>query len=364
MDPIAHTFVGAALAQTGLRERSSYATAVLVIGANLPDIDGVAMLLGGDRALLLRRGWTHGIPALAILPLLLTVGVLCWNRFFRRTEPPISIAALLGMSYFSVLTHPTLDWMNNYGMRWLMPLDGTWFYGDTLFIVDIWIWTALGGVLFLFHSRRLVSVALWLTFVVLAAALTLRVVPGLMPAKTLWAGAVVVLVVMRWRGIGGDAPSARMLSRVALASVCVYIAVLHASTRYARMRVADEMSTRDVVVETVMIGPMPITPFTRDVLVQSPDGYRYGQLNLWPRWRLTIAESVLPRLANSPIVRRATASPDAAGFMNWARFPFAEVERSGDGFVVYLLDARYTRARSTGFGTARVFVDDDVDASP
>jgi len=41
MDPIAHTLFGAALAESGLKNRSRYATATLLIGANLPDIDVV-----------------------------------------------------------------------------------------------------------------------------------------------------------------------------------------------------------------------------------------------------------------------------------------------------------------------------------
>jgi inner membrane protein len=63
MDPIAHTFVGAALAQTGLGRRTAYGTAVLVIGANLPDVDGLAMLIDGDTALLFRRGRMASSPS-------------------------------------------------------------------------------------------------------------------------------------------------------------------------------------------------------------------------------------------------------------------------------------------------------------
>ena len=33
--------------------------------------------------------------------------------------------------------------MNTYGVRLLEPLSHRWFYGDTLFIVDPWIWIAL-----------------------------------------------------------------------------------------------------------------------------------------------------------------------------------------------------------------------------
>ncbi len=52
MDPLAHTLFGAALAESGLKRRSRYATATLLIGANLPDIDVVA---GQDQTVTLNR---------------------------------------------------------------------------------------------------------------------------------------------------------------------------------------------------------------------------------------------------------------------------------------------------------------------
>jgi inner membrane protein len=62
MDNLCHSLVGAALAECGLRRRTRYATFALVIGANLPDIDVLALF--GDNGLGFRRGITHGIPAL------------------------------------------------------------------------------------------------------------------------------------------------------------------------------------------------------------------------------------------------------------------------------------------------------------
>jgi hypothetical protein len=55
-------------------------------------------------------------------------------------------------------------------------------------------------------------------------------------------------------------------------------------------------------------------------------------------------------------VRAASESPEVRGFMNWARFPFAEVEENATGYTVYFSDARYTRTRGAGFGSARVEV--------
>ncbi len=77
MDPIAHTLAGAVLAETGLKRVSRYATTTLLIGVNLPDIDGIAKFRGPDASLYVRRGWSHGILALVVLPLLLAGLLVC-----------------------------------------------------------------------------------------------------------------------------------------------------------------------------------------------------------------------------------------------------------------------------------------------
>ena len=56
MDPLAHTLFGATLAEAGLRKKTALATGTLIIGANLPDVDAVAMLISTDYALQVRRG--------------------------------------------------------------------------------------------------------------------------------------------------------------------------------------------------------------------------------------------------------------------------------------------------------------------
>ena len=191
MDPIAHTLTGAALAATGLRRATPLATAALVIGANAPDIDVLASFAGSYAALALRRGWTHGVLAIVVLPFVVTGLLLLWDRMRpgRAERAPARAGPLLALAALAVLTHPTLDWLNNYGMRWLMPFDGRWSYGDALFIVDPWIWLALGGVLFLGSSRTAWASALWAVFGLLATWLLFRApfVPA--PARALWVAA-------------------------------------------------------------------------------------------------------------------------------------------------------------------------------
>jgi inner membrane protein len=81
MDPVAHTLFGATLAEAGLKRKTAYATATLVIGANLPDLDIIAAFAGSDTSLYVRRGWSHGVLALIIWPFLLTAIMLIWHKW-------------------------------------------------------------------------------------------------------------------------------------------------------------------------------------------------------------------------------------------------------------------------------------------
>jgi inner membrane protein len=362
MEPMAHTLVGAALAQTGLGRRTRFGTAALIIGANLPDIDAVTYFIDGDLALCARRGWTHGVLALVALPLILTGALVLLGRILGSEKPPPRAATLLGLSSLAVVTHPSLDWLNTYGIRWLMPLNGRWFYGDALFIVDPWIWLILGTAVFLCASRTRVGLAAWALLAVVATLLWFSDSPSeYWVAKALWLTVLAFAIGLRFRQLPGSEAGKRRLARGALALTSVYIGLMVASVRYARHRVIGELRGQGVEVQEIMVGPLPVTPFVRDVVVVTPDHYRYGSLELLPRWSLQLEEGTLPKLGSSPITKEAFRSPEVRGLVNWIRFPFVEVEENQTSYIVTIMDARYARARSggRGFGRARVVISKD-----
>jgi inner membrane protein len=92
---------------------------------------------------------THGPIAWGLLPLILW-GAMLWfdawqTRRGKRPESrlPLQKGWLLALAYIGTLSHPLFDWFNSYGIRLFEPFTSTWFFGDTLFIVDVWIWAAL-----------------------------------------------------------------------------------------------------------------------------------------------------------------------------------------------------------------------------
>ena len=154
MDGLTHSLLGLTAAKAGLERWSPYSAAVCVLSANAPDIDVVSGFFG-DRWTVLQyhRGITHSIVGT------LTLGILIPSIFWamewaiakwRRRRPRIRYRGLLLASLIAAATHPLMDWTNNYGLRPLLPWNGRWVYGDLVFIVDPYIWLALGGAAFIF----------------------------------------------------------------------------------------------------------------------------------------------------------------------------------------------------------------------
>lgn len=151
MDNLTHSLVGALIGQAGLKRKTGLAMPALIIGANIPDVDASCFLwLDGVEHLAFRRGITHGPIAWVLLPLLLAGGLWGWDRWQARrgTRPEgrsgVDFVSLFALAFLATLTHPALDWLNVYGVRLLEPFSSRWFYGDVLFIIDLWLWIGMG----------------------------------------------------------------------------------------------------------------------------------------------------------------------------------------------------------------------------
>jgi inner membrane protein len=364
VDPLCHTLAGLALARSGLERRTPLATAALVVGANLPDVDAVTYFIDSDLSLHLRRGLTHGLPAVALWPWLLTGLLLAWDVWRRRAQgrAPARPAALLGLSYLAVGSHPALDWLNTYGMRWLMPFDGSWFYGDSVYIVDPWLWLLLGAVAFLAGRPSRGSSVRW----GLAAALALWFLwtsgrPMARPALLVWTLALGALA-------AGALLLPRLRARPAWARGGLVLALLYVGLLLGFSRAGRAVALRELprlgiepTAEGLMVGPRPANPLAWEVVARTPEGYRWGRLTWTPKPRLQMTEGQLLRVETSGVARAALATAQVRGLRTWGRFLWFEAEPTASGWLVFLADARYVRqAGSTGFAGARVELDRDL----
>jgi inner membrane protein len=291
MDPVTHTMVGATLAQTGLRRRTALGVATLVIGANLPDVDMLAYFWGSETAVWFRRGLTHGVLGLIVLPFVLTGLIVLWDRYVRRRRRPHVEAAVparvLTLAAVAVATHPLLDFLNSYGMRWLAPFSWTWFYGDTLFIIDPWVWTIL--------------------------------------AAGLWWGR---------RGVRGP--------KLALGITSAYVVSMALSNVAARSVVKRELEADGVAVERMMTAPLAVTPFVRWVVVEDSSGYRVGMFNWLARPAVELGQLPFDRDPPGDAAAMATQEPNARRLLSWTRFPYFLVLEREWGHEVHIGDARYS----------------------
>lgn len=307
MDNLTHSLVGAVLGQAGLKKTTGLAMPALIIGANLPDVDAACFFwLDGLEHLAFRRGITHGPPALVLLPLVLA-GLL-WGsdrwQTKRGTRPerrlPVRFGWLYAMAFVGCLSHPFFDWLNVYGIRLLEPFSSQWFYGDTLFIIDVWLW-------------------------------------GLLIGAVSWSW---------WREkTGGDQ---RPIARGAIAIMPAYIGLNWGISQYERARVFETLPILECVEKsscewdmTMIASPMPLIPWYREILIDDFGGWSVlgpddaGEYDV--RKPLAGRQCKLPDFTEA---RRTNSQLDA--FLFWSRAPF--LTRAADGSVV-LRDARFTDPR-------------------
>ncbi|MBX7496259.1 metal-dependent hydrolase [Qipengyuania sp. 6B39] len=300
MDNLTHSLVGALIGQAGLKKKTGLAMPALIIGANLPDVDAACFFwLDGVEHLGFRRGITHGPPALVLLPLVLAGLLYGFDRWqakpgqkrFGRPEGrlPVNFEWLYLLSFIGCLTHPALDWLNVYGIRLLEPFSSRWFYGDTLFIIDVWLWALMGF-------------ATWFS--------------------------------LRREKRGGEW---RRPAHVAIAVALAYIGMNGAITKIAEVTGPQISGYRTIE------SPLPLTSWQRETLTQKADGQWWierdlvGECALDPIRKIPRGNRDLAAFlfwSRAPFAERA---PDGSVLLRDARF---YDPRARDRFTVALPDVK------------------------
>ena len=119
MDNVTHTLTGLMLSRSGIDRKVARAAPMMMIAANLPDIDAVSFFGGPVAYLEWHRSYPH---ALVFAPLMALIPPLLFLVFARQR---ISLWAYAG-SLIGVLSHLALDWTNMYGIRLLLPFSTRW----------------------------------------------------------------------------------------------------------------------------------------------------------------------------------------------------------------------------------------------
>lgn len=313
MDNLTHSLVGALLGQAGLKKKTGLAMPALIIGANLPDVDAACFFwLEGQEHLGFRRGITHGPPAMVLLPLILAGLLWGYDRWQakrgKRPEGrlPVHFGWLYALSLLGCLTHPALDWLNVYGVRFLEPFSSQWFYGDTLFIIDVWLW-GLMGFATLFSLRREKQGGEWMK-----------------PARA------AIVVSLAYIGLNG------------------LISVQYASEAesHAQMIFGKPCNTGGDAVEcephkaNIIASPLPLAFWDREVLIGKKGEWIEELSSGDQAWSRPLSDDLCSlELA----INNAATNSELDAFLFWTRAPFGE--RAEDGSVL-LRDARFYDPRA------------------
>jgi inner membrane protein len=278
MDNVTHSLAGLALSRAGLGRTVRGATAALVIGSNLPDLDIVFRAFGTAAFLDHHRGVSHSLfaaPVLALGLALVLRAVLGGSRLL-----PLFLCSLVG-----VVGHIFIDLCTNYGTRALSPFDRTWYAWDLVFIIDPFVLALLLGTVLLFRRSELSS----------------------------------------------------QVAAVGLGLLLTYVgarAILHAQALDVARSAVPEAH-----VDKLAALPSPLSPFRWKVLADAGTTLYSGEIDLnRPLPPLTRRQK---RPEDAVVAKVRETSDVAALFLDFSRFPWLEVADTPAGYAVSWRDLRF-----------------------
>jgi inner membrane protein len=305
MDQLTHTATGLFLSRAGLERLTPYAAPILMLAANMPDIDVVSLAFGKLAYLNYHRYLTHSVvllPLVALLPLLIV-------RIFARR--PLRWAGAYLISAIGVASHLALDSTNIYGVRLLLPFSARWFHLDITTVIDVWIWAAI--------------------LLALAAPLLSRLVSSEIGARS--------------RG-----PAARRWAIAALLFLLLYNcghAVLHARA----LAMLDARVYQGAAPLRVAAFPSPIDPWKFTGLADTRDFVSLHDLNLRAGFNPD-AGGIFYKPEPSPAIDAAARTATFRDFSRFSQYPFWRVQPAPEpegGFLVEAMDLRFGNPQDPGF---------------
>jgi inner membrane protein len=312
---------GACMSRAGLNRKSGLATALLVIAAEISDVDVLWNIKGPVAGLEHHRGWTHsfvGVPAMAALAVFT---VWAWNRVLhprrlgpdpppgRRPRLPVRWRWLFALGCVGGLSHILLDYTTAYGIRFLEPFSYRWFDWDTVSIVEPTILIAL--------VLGLVMPSLF--------ALVREEVRARQP---------------RFRGQGGAIAALAIM--VLIWGVRDYehrraVAVLHARSYHG----AEPLRASAY--------PYMWNPFVWHGVVETRDFFETMNLNSRTgEVNPDNTDRMYYKPEQTPVLLAAKKSRFGRVYLDWAAYPFNEQENvePGDEYIVRFYDLRYRYAHT------------------
>ncbi len=301
MDSITHTLTALALSQTGLNRKTRFATLGLVIGANLPDVDWVTRLAGSATALKYHRGITHSLFGTALLAALLAGIIFYAGRRAapRKNAPPLDAFWLLVLCWIATLSHLLLDFTNSYGVRPFLPFSGRWYAWDIMPLID----------------------------------------PLLLSLLILGLGMPVIFRLIS-EEVGAGKPGYR---RGAIFSLCA-LAVVWGVRDLAHRRVLRQLDSHTYELEEPLrVGafPAPANPLQWTGVVETETAFHVLSASALESDVDAERTEVYRKPQPSAALTAAAKTRTGEIFLDFARFPWAQVSETVDGYDAELRDLRF-----------------------
>ncbi len=322
MDNITHTLTGLALANAGLNRKTRFATAALLIGSNLPDIDVLWSLGGGATYLKYHRGITHSILGGAVLAALLAAVIYALGR--RAAPPGKSGPALEARWMFLVCLialegHVLMDFSNAYGTRLFLPFSSRWYAWDIMFIFDPVLLAILIAGFALPALFRLIS-----------------------------------------EEVGARKPGFR---RGAIVSLTLMV-LLWGLRDVAHRRVVEQLDSHTYGDQNpIQVGafPSPANPFEWIGVVETESAYHIIPASALDSDVDAEHAKALFKPEVTPPLEAAEKTQAASVFLDFARDPWANVQETDKGYDITIRDLRFysPRERRPGF-VAEIVLDKDL----
>jgi inner membrane protein len=299
MDPITHTLTGLTLARAGADRLGPYATATILVAANVPDL-GLLYLLGGGAPSLEQPMWTHSLVGGVALGA--AVGLVFWRQARHKPRPP-HMPKLVLTGALGALSHLLLDWSTALGLPLLWPFHNPRYALDWFPGLDLWLLLIL-----------LLGLSLPMLFHLIAEEIGARRSPA-GPRRGAWMALVACLLLAAGRYSLHSQAVAQLESRL--------------------------YNNRSPLRAGAF--PTAFSPFRWRGVVETGTTFEVADMSLLATGRAFETFSTHYKPEPSPALEAALASRAGQAFLSWARFPQAEVVPAvGGGWQVKLENLRYT----------------------
>lgn len=300
MDAVTHALASVTLGQAGLARTTRLAMPMLVVAGVAGDADWLSLYGGPAAFLRWHRTAADSLAGAAAIAIVVAAIFTVGGRRLRGSQ--VSLPRALLVCGIATYVHVLLDWTNSYGVKLLWPFRQTWYAGDLLPPVDIWLLGAL-----------VIGIAVPWIFRLATEEIGARAKrPGFSYAAAPLLMLAALYVGWRWQ----QHRRALTLLRTPLFHGEVVLkagAFPGATSLFTWSGVVDTQNT----IETVPVGLLFTNEFD------------------------PLSARVLYKPEPSPELAAARATQTAAAFLSFARFPWADVEKTSSGSRVVITDLRF-----------------------